>query len=505
MTSSANSPEKKGTPKFFQRDYAWRQKKHIVLVISLLLVGGFLATALATYYVSRESLRAEIVLNELPLTSDNIYSEIQRDLILPIFISSLMAHDTFLRDWIIEGEKNPDKVTRYLREIQEKYNTLTSFFVSEKTRTYYQAKGILKKVKPDEPRDVWYFRVRKMPAPFEINIDPDMANKDKMTIFVNFKVFDYNKDLLGAAGIGLEIKAVRQLIETYQKRYRRNIFFVNKDGDITLEGSSYSGDTGNIRRMEGLSGLVDKILNSDKSSLSYQKNGDTIHLNTRYIPEFHWYLLVEQSESATMQDIHRIFLINIAICIVITIIILIITDFTISTYQNKIEKLAVTDKLTGLFNRHGFDVLFSQIMKEAPRRKLPFSVILFDIDHYKKVNDSFGHTVGDNVLKYIVRIVLGNVREEDICCRWGGDEFLLLLKDCPISRAQVLAEKIRNAVTMAPLQVGGKQIELSLSLGVTEYGSGETGESLFKRVDQLLYLAKQNGRNRVEKGSPTVG
>ena len=109
-----------------------RKKKQVILVVSLLLVTGFLVTSFASYHASRASLRSEIAFNELPLTSDNVYSEIQRDLLRPIFISSLMANDTFLRDWAIEGERNKDQIVRYLKEIREKYEAVTSFFVSEK-------------------------------------------------------------------------------------------------------------------------------------------------------------------------------------------------------------------------------------------------------------------------------------------------------------------------------------------------------------------------------------
>ncbi|HQP48965.1 MAG TPA: GGDEF domain-containing protein, partial [Spirochaetota bacterium] len=101
-------------------------KKKLISVLSLLLVSGFLITSLASYYVARSTLRSRIEKSELPLTSDNIYSEIQRDLLRPVFISSLMAHDTFLRDWILNGERDNSLITKYLKEIKEKYNTVTS-------------------------------------------------------------------------------------------------------------------------------------------------------------------------------------------------------------------------------------------------------------------------------------------------------------------------------------------------------------------------------------------
>lgn len=151
-------------------------------LVCLLLLAGFLTNSISNYLVSRSNVRKTIMESSLPLTSDNVYSEIQRDLLQPIFISSLMANDAFLRDWVINGERHEEKITKYLNEIKVEYGTITSFFVSEKTRKYYHAHGVLKEVKEDEPRDEWYFRVRSMADTFEINVDQDMANRDEMTI-----------------------------------------------------------------------------------------------------------------------------------------------------------------------------------------------------------------------------------------------------------------------------------------------------------------------------------
>ena len=134
-------------------------------MISLLLIFGFLVTTLASYMVSVTILKKDFADSILPLTSDNIYSEIQKDLIRPIFISSMMASDTFLRDWVLAGEKDVEQLTKYLSEVRVKYRAITSFFVSDSSATYYHADGILKQVHPDNPRDSWYFRVRSMSKP----------------------------------------------------------------------------------------------------------------------------------------------------------------------------------------------------------------------------------------------------------------------------------------------------------------------------------------------------
>jgi hypothetical protein len=316
-----------------------KEKSKLVAAISVLLAAGFLVTSLASYFVSRSSLRSEISLNELPLTSDNVYSEIQRDLLRPVFISSLMATDTFLRDWIINGEVGVNQITKYLKEIQTEYNTFTSFFVSEKTKTYYHAGGILKKVSPDEKRDMWYFRVREMKDDYEVNVDPDLANKDTMTIFINYRVFDYEGNYIGATGVGLTVSAVKQLIEVYQQKYSRTIYFIDKNGEIILAGSNFDHTVKNISQFAHYSLFKDKIRLRSETPFTYRKNGQVVHTNIRYIEEFGWYLVVEQSEQKTIKQIFTTLVINLLICIVVTIVVLILVNLSVTAYQKRIETL----------------------------------------------------------------------------------------------------------------------------------------------------------------------
>jgi Cache domain len=318
----------------------WSNEKiKLVPVISILLITGFLVTSLASYFVSRASLRSEIAVNTLPLTSDNIYSEIQRDLLRPIFISSVMANDTFLRDWVLNGEAGESQIRKYLNEIQTKYNAFTSFFVSEKTRTYYHAGGILKKISPDEERDAWYFRVKNLKEDYEINVDPDLANKDEMTIFINFRVFDYNNNYIGATGVGLTVNAVKKLIEIYQQKYDRNIYFIDKKGDIKQSGSGFDRNIKNISQLEYHSQFKNDTALHAGQSFTYKKNGRVLHTNIRYIEEFKWYLVVEQPEQATIKKIFRALWINIFICIFVTIFILILVNMSINAYTKKIDTL----------------------------------------------------------------------------------------------------------------------------------------------------------------------
>ena len=221
----------------------WTDKRKLVWVLSLLLLSAFFLISWSSYRVAHNSLREQIETNTLPLTSDNIYSEIQQDLLRPIFISSLMAHDTFVRDWALSDEQNPAPMTRYLKEIQDRFGTITSFYVSDKTGRYYHSSGVLKTVSQRDPADAWYFRVRDLTPgeEYEINIDTDTADRTKTNVFVNYRVYDFDKGLIGVTGVGLGVDKVKQLIEKYQQRYNRTVYFVDNNGEVTLHGSQFNG------------------------------------------------------------------------------------------------------------------------------------------------------------------------------------------------------------------------------------------------------------------------
>ncbi len=476
-------------------------QRYLVLALLLLLGSGFLATSLVSYYASLASIRSSIVDTELPLTSDNVYSEIQKDLVRPILISSMMSRDTFVRDWVLSGEQDVDQVTRYLAEVQGHYGAFTSFFISEKTRRYYQAKGLLKTVSETEPRDVWYFRVRDMHAPYEINVDVDMANQDRLTFFINYKVTDYNGNFIGATGVGLTVDAVVKLIDTYQQRYDRSVYFVDTHGKIVLTGAT-GGPLGakvgqSLKDVPGLEELQDKLPKPQSGTFNYQEHGRGHFLNVRYIPELNWYLFVDKHENGALAAIRKTLYLNLLICLVVTGLVLFLVNFVLHRYQARIAALATTDTLTGLPNRRGFDILANQALQEALREQKPLATLMIDLDNFKVLNDTHGHLAGDEVLRGFARNLRGCLRQADILCRWGGEEFIVLLKDTDPTVAQHLAEKIRLLAEQSRYPVGDVVLEVNTSIGLTELAPGDTLHSLLNRADRALYRAKQSGRNRV--------
>jgi diguanylate cyclase (GGDEF)-like protein/PAS domain S-box-containing protein len=163
--------------------------------------------------------------------------------------------------------------------------------------------------------------------------------------------------------------------------------------------------------------------------------------------------------------------------------------------DEQIQKLAITDSLTQAYNRTKFESILDTELERSKRYHQPLSMILFDIDHFKVINDTYGHVVGDNVLKTLTQIVTKNLRAIDSLARWGGEEFIILAPGTGIKRAQVLAERIRKAIEGHRFHDVGK---VTISSGVTEFTLHDTKDSFIKRADDTMYKAKKKGRNRVE-------
>ncbi len=472
-------------------------RRLLVLAVGALLLVGFVATSVASYWVSRQSLRNAITETELPLTSDNIYSEIQNDLVRPILISSLMASDTFVRNWVLEGERDPKLVSQYLNEIKTRYNAFTSFFVSDRTYTYYHADGVLKKVHPDEPRDVWYFRVRDMQADYEINVDPDMANSDALTIFINYRVRDYDGNFIGATGVGLTVNAVRKKLDDYQQRFNRTVYFVDLNGKVAMVGQGGQVPETDISMRGDMASVLPHLSKTETKSFQYTYKDEARLLNVRYIDELHWYLFVEKSDEAALAGITRTLYWNLLISIGITLLVLYGSRQVINRFQGRLEEMATTDQLTGLATRHAYELLMQQAMRDAQRHDLPLCVIMVDVDRFKLINDGFGHVAGDRVLRGVADAMRAALRSSDLVCRWGGDEFLVVLRNCDIVNGERIAESIREVIESAEFHVGGRIVTASVSLGVASLAPDELLDHLLTRADDALYQAKEEGRNCV--------
>ena len=164
--------------------------------------------------------------------------------------------------------------------------------------------------------------------------------------------------------------------------------------------------------------------------------------------------------------------------------------------EDALKNAAFTDPLTGLLNRRETIHRFNSEKSASERHGTPLSIIIADIDHFKKINDSFGHNAGDKILKSVADTLSSLIRSEDICGRWGGEEFLLILPRIYVKAAAMVAEKLRLAVSRQATEWQGDMLTVTISLGVGAFKPGKDLESCIHLADAALYRSKANGRNR---------
>lgn len=169
--------------------------------------------------------------------------------------------------------------------------------------------------------------------------------------------------------------------------------------------------------------------------------------------------------------------------------------------EETLHHAASTDLLTGLANRRTLMNRFEAEKSRAGRYNTALSVIIVDIDLFKSVNDSYGHLAGDRILQAVATTLVNKVRTEDVCGRWGGEEFLVLLANTDLAGAVQVAEKLRMAVNDLTTDWEGTSIAVTISLGVGEFKPGMSMDECINPADTALYRAKQNGRNRVEQAA----
>ena len=472
----------------------------LILTLSLILASGFFATSYFFYTESRTKLHNTILEQNLPLTRDNIYSEIQRDMARPIFVSSLMANDTFLKDWVVSGETDREKITKYLREIKERYGFSSAFFVSDITRNYYYDKGLLKQISFSDSHDIWYYQFKTEKKDYILDIDTNEAAKNHLTIFINHRLTDYGGRFLGVVGVGLDFSRMAVLFEDYKHRYDRNVYMVDTRGIVQVHTDLAKVQSLSIYDVPGLANLADTLLKRFDTAdfYEYDRQGRHILLTSRYVAELGWFLMVEQDETKALNSLKQTLIKTVWISVGITLITLVFAALVINYYQKQLEMMALEDPLTRAYNRNEFERRFKLMTDQNRRNPLELSMILMDIDHLKTINDTQGHLTGDRIIREVARIASGAIRAQDLLVRWGGDEFIILIL-ADMETARQAAERIRVGVANHRFEFA-KKIPIdrvSVSCGIAPYVPGQSMEAFLQSADRAMYQAKKEGKNTV--------
>ncbi len=488
----------------FARWWLRNDRNRLMLGLGLILAASFVGVSTFNYMATREAIHQEIILQGLPLTRDNIYSELSGELMRPLLVSSSMANDTFLQDWAEEGERDLDRITRYLYEIHGKYGFFSTFFVSAKTNNYYHYKGLHKVIDEEDDHDVWFYKFVQSGEEYELVVDTDEAANSILTIFINFRVSAPDGELLGVTGVGLRMDAVASMITNYQEKYDRSIFLVDTNGVIQVHPDQGMLMSVLTRQIGPLGPPLEDLLRTRKEpeNFQFERDGRDILLTVRYVPELKWIIFVEQDETTALAMARNNFLRTVLIGLLASACIIGMTLMAINRYQRKVELMAVSDELTGALNRRGLEKEFERALYAGRRYERPCSLIILDLDGFKAVNDQLGHLAGDQVLLAVTRRIHATIRPSDVFARWGGDEFVVLTENL-LDQAVMLAERLRQAIHDADL-VGPDAAQndprrtITICCGVTQCRGDDDLDQALRRADQAMYVCKTQGGDSVQ-------
>ena len=465
-------------------------------ILSVVIVCTFIFSNLFSYYTTKKSLIEEVRNSSLPLLSENIYSEIQRSFSESINISSAMSHDSFLINWIKNGEKTTDELTLYLNNINRKYGFFSTFYVSSITGNYYYYDGILKKINEDDDHDIWYYKFIESGKKIDLDVDTDEASNGVLTIFINNRVEDFNGNFLGVTGVGIRLDKIAEKLKEKKEKYNRRVYLVDETGTVQVHSNIALVEKVNIFNEKGISTIAEKLMlqTEQPSDCTYSIDSRDILVSSRFIPELGWYIIVEQDELSSYFLARKSFYINLMIIVLIAVVLFFFSSTIIRNFSKEMESLAGTDTLTGAANRREFIKQFNILKYKLNRYKSSISIIMLDIDNFKEINDKYGHLTGDNILKAITEKIVELIRPVDVLSRWGGDEFIVLM-ETSLDDALSIAERIRKSCISVFAEYGNSDSAGSVSAGISEYIEGESLNEFIKRADNALYKSKEKGKN----------
>ncbi len=471
------------------------RRVRVNILICVIILVGFAAVGLTGSVTYSEIIRDDIA-NISRLTATNIYAEIRNELTKPIFVSLTMANDSFLKGWLraeAAGDNSAEHLMdlqEYLRGIKEKYGYDSVFMVSEATKAYYHYQGINKVIKPDNDHDKWYWNFLHKHAAYDLDVDTDEVNHNRLSVFVNCRVTDESGKLLGVTGVGLEINQVQDLLKHFEQNFQLEAMLFNRDGQVQVHSNSRSIGNGNLLEQEVLVANREEIL-EDRNSLhvyKYQNEEADGYLITRYVEDLDWYLLVKKDTSVLEQSFRTQMISDFAIYVLAVLLVLLVVNRIILQKERSLVSMAKTDQLTGLPNRRGFN----DMLEKADTSEGSLFVFVFDVDNFKKINDQHGHLVGDNILRLYGRLARQAFSGIGEIARWGGDEFAGFLRsgrEDTLNAIESFFESIRRTPEF-------ESYHTTISMGVAVASRIDTADTLIYRADMALYEAKGNGKDR---------
>lgn len=423
-----------------------------------------------------------------------VFKLVRDELLRPFYIAETIASSIDLETTLESGDLDEERLLGRLRKLEQDLR-LIFFVASERTRTQYFSNG--RTLDLVEGEVAWYFEAKARDSDFMA----DLGQVGDVHLFFDVKVYGADREFLGYVGVGKPVKRFLDTFNEYKARYGYDFLFVNENNEIMLSSlPALLVTDAYIPTLESL----DWFSQDGRSEDSYDSEiieveGEDFLTSEFGIEELGWRLLLLVPLEARQAQITRTFFTNALAAVVIVMLFASTFLFLMLLYKRNIEKNTEVDVLTGLPNRSHVDRRFSQLQRAGGR----LCVIIIDLDHFKAINDTYGHETGDRALRAAANAFKRELREEDMVSRWGGEEFVMLVPTASVETGTAIAERARRGLEGLKIDTDASSVAVTASFGVA-FGSAkeESLADLLAKADEALYQAKRDGRNRVSVYQP---
>ena len=464
------------------------RRNFLLLVTSVILIISFGFSTV----VSLKSMDALVKENN----RDNsvIYANEVSNAVLDVFSEAVAVSqsmtNTFIKDLLYNEynltlEEQSLILRKYLSDIVYKFGYSTAFLADSKTMAYYSEHGYSKTIDTNNPDDDWYVPFKESGKQYELNVDNDQANNNRLTIYINMRIIDNNGNFLGACGVGVPMKQVMTLLQSLEAQSDISIKLVSSDGVVRV---ARSGQLVFQRTEEELRAMLKKYEYSQP--YYYEPKKEDGYTVIKYIPECDWFAVIDYEGGRSSASSTMLFK-NLMACLIALLAVLIVVNFILNLVTKHTERFAeeaLEDPLTGLKNRRSYSLEIEKLNRRQSLKDI--SVATMDINGLKLTNDSFGHTAGDDLLKgasNAMKIYFGKNGWK--LFRTGGDEFVALTTK-PVADKNEIVAGFKNQLKLFHHELIK---ELSVSIGVAKAEENEitSVEELIKIADKKMYADKE--------------
>ena len=430
-----------------------------------------------------------------------LFSVITSEIIRPLTIAQYMANDQFLIEHAQQSEIDKPFLSAYLTKISKQFNML-SFLALEKH--HFMIDSTNKQTQLDDSNPEWFYRLKASNKKQLV----DIGNAEDPHLYFDLRLENENKEFIGFVGVGIDLTAFSEMFTKFHQQFGFELYFVDENNIITLASNNLMKaekrhrliDSINVNDLDWYKSYLAKHPENNQNKIENKNTNFSESINELIISRMplkalNWQLYIVAPPATEQSDYWQLFIRKLVIFLLVFAVLFVVFYFAVTYFKSKLVKDSETDYLTQLPNRSYIHWQYKELNKQHHR----MSVVIADIDKFKEINDTYGHLVGDDVLKVIAKRFTESLRKFDITGRWGGEEFIMLLPDASADQAQEIIDRIRINIANIPFLSSStsKEFNVTVSFGISECPKSTPLEKVLEKADKALYIAKANGRNQV--------